>query len=117
METFIWPVKFERRENVTFSSIKVQFNEGYKQRVGFGINNKNSEWDLSLVLLKEEAQKVMDFFDRHGDYKAFLWKHPDTGEMIPVYLDDGYQQEFIANNVKRLSSIRFVKAYGVRDAK
>lgn len=113
LETFSYPLKFERSEKVVFRSIKIPFGDGYSQRLGRGINKKRSVWSARAILQIKEAEKVIAFFDRHGDYTPFLWKHPDTGELITVYLDEGYENRFIAPNVKELSNINFVQVYGI----
>lgn len=76
LETFAWSPLNEPQGDITYRARTAQFGDGYAQVVGDGINNRQQSWPLTFTRRKEEAQAILDFFDRHAGYRAFLWTPP-----------------------------------------
>ena len=59
--------------------IKIQFGDGYEQRIQEGINNINQEFAVSFTNRpKEEIDDIMAFLDNKEGTTAFDFTYPDT---------------------------------------
>ena len=59
--------------------IKIQFGDGYEQRIQEGINNINQEFAVSFTNRpKEEIDDIMAFLDNKAGTTAFDFTYPDT---------------------------------------
>lgn len=59
--------------------IKIQFGDGYEQRVQEGINNINQEFAVSFTNRpKAEIDDIMAFLDNKAGTTAFDFTYPDT---------------------------------------
>ena len=61
---------------------KVQFGDGYEQRLSFGLNQNPKVWDLSFDNITEtESDTIEAFLDaRAADSASFSWSPPDDSE-------------------------------------
>lgn len=90
LKTFAFKVNMGASSDVRFSSAKVQFGDGYAQRVSRGINNKVADWsgqktgDFDTVI-----KPIMDFLDEHKGVKPFFWTNPHG--ITAKYICAGYQ--------------------------
>lgn len=58
---------------------KVQFGDGYQQRLRFGLNQNPKAWTLSFNLAEEDADIVEAFLDaRANNGESFDWTPPNT---------------------------------------
>lgn len=58
---------------------KVQFGDGYQQRVTFGIHQNPKEWSLTFNVRDTDADVIEAFLDaRAADSASFDWTPPDT---------------------------------------
>ncbi|WP_337262962.1 MULTISPECIES: phage tail protein [unclassified Serratia (in: enterobacteria)] len=76
LETFNYCARVNPVGDYTFRVREVQFGDGYKQRVGDGLNNESQSWQLTFTNNEQITIEIRDFFKRHAGYKAFKWTSP-----------------------------------------
>ncbi|UNU73282.1 phage tail protein [Moraxella nasovis] len=77
LKTFGWHMNMGAAASVRQAVTKIQFGDGYAQRVSHGINNKRTDWSGAKTGDWQTVIKpIMDFLDEHGGVKAFLWTNP-----------------------------------------
>lgn len=76
IETFRWPTERGETPDIQYRVREAKFGDGFRQVVGDGPNNKEDRYPITVTGNKKETRKIMDFFDRHGGAKAFLWTTP-----------------------------------------
>ena len=57
---------------------KVQFGDGYSQRLTFGLNQNPKSWSLTWEVSEVDADTIEDFLDARGGAESFDWTPPDT---------------------------------------
>jgi len=58
---------------------RVQFGDGYEQRLIFGLNQNPKEWSLTFNVTDTEADEIEAFLDaRAADSDSFDWTPPGT---------------------------------------
>jgi len=57
---------------------KVQFGDGYSQRLRFGLNQNPKSWSLTWEVSEANADTIEDFLDARGGAESFDWTPPDT---------------------------------------
>ena len=57
---------------------KVQFGDGYIQRLTFGLNQNPKSWSLTWEVSEANADTIEDFLDARGGAESFDWTPPDT---------------------------------------
>lgn len=57
---------------------KVQFGDGYSQRLTFGLNQNPKSWSLTWEVSETNADTIEDFLDARGGTESFDWTPPDT---------------------------------------
>lgn len=57
---------------------KVQFGDGYSQRLTFGLNQNPKSWSLTWEVSEANADTIEDFLDARGGAESFDWIPPDT---------------------------------------
>lgn len=80
IETFSWPTSRGETPDIQYRVRESRFGEGYRQVVGDGPNNKEDSYPVTITATRARTLQVMDFLDRHGGSKAFLWTTP-LGEL------------------------------------
>lgn len=56
---------------------KVQFGDGYQQRVTFGLNQNAKKWSLTFMVNDTDADTIEAFLDaRAADADSFEWTPP-----------------------------------------
>jgi len=60
---------------------KVQFGDGYEQRLRFGLNQNPKAWDITWNnITNADANTIEDFLNARAlDYASFTWTPPDSG--------------------------------------
>lgn len=76
IETFKWRVESNVDASIDYRVIEVQFGDGYAQISSDGINTKNEQYTIRVHALRNEANNIMAFFDRHKGAKSFFWTTP-----------------------------------------
>ena len=80
IETFSGPTERGETPDISYRVRESKFGGGYRQTVGDGPNNKEDSYPITATVNKVQARTIMEFFDRHGGAKAFLWVTP-LGEL------------------------------------
>jgi len=57
---------------------KVQFGDGYSQRLVFGLNQNPKTWSLTWEVSETDADTIETFLDARGGAESFDWTPPDT---------------------------------------
>jgi phage-related protein len=57
---------------------KVQFGDGYSQRLIFGLNQNPKTWSLTWEVSETDADTIETFLDARGGAESFDWTPPDT---------------------------------------
>jgi phage-related protein len=57
---------------------RVQFGDGYSQRLVYGLNQDPKEWTLEFNITETEAAEIETFLEARGGAEAFDWTPPDT---------------------------------------
>lgn len=76
-KTFIWQLNMGASAKTTHTVSKVQFGDGYAQRIRHGINSQRTDWsgtktgDLGTVI-----KPIMAFLDEHKGVIPFIWTNP-----------------------------------------
>lgn len=76
IEKFTWPTERGSAPEISYRVRESRFGGGYRQVVGDGPNNKEDSYPVAVTGTKAQVHKIMEFFDRHGGAKAFLWTTP-----------------------------------------
>jgi phage-related protein len=78
MEVFVWPVRPGLSKSLEPRKKRVQFGDGYSQRIKDGINTQLRKHSLVVRCRPAAmADDVEDFLTRHDGVTAFLWTPPD----------------------------------------
>ncbi|CBA30122.1 phage tail protein [Cronobacter turicensis] len=88
-ETFTWCPRINAGGEVTHRVRRAQFGDGYAQASGDGINAHGQKWDLEFVGDESYITAIMDFLDRHGGSRSFIWQAPLKG--AGLYRCDAYR--------------------------
>ena len=75
-ETFVWSPRVNPRGRTKLRTLTASFGDGYAQRAGDGINNKVQSWPLEFVGAASAVSPIIEFLDRHGGFRSFLWTPP-----------------------------------------
>lgn len=79
--------------------LKIQFGDGYEQRLQDGINNINQTFSVAFSNRpKADIDDIMAFFDNKGGTTAFSFTYPDTNAVgaertVKVVCED-YSQSY-----------------------
>jgi phage-related protein len=57
---------------------KVQFGDGYSQRLTVGLNQNPKSWSLTWEVSEANADTIENFLDARGGAESFDWTPPDT---------------------------------------
>lgn len=57
---------------------KVQFSDGYSQRLTFGLNQNPKTWSLTWEVSETDADTIEAFLDTCAGVQSFTWTPPDT---------------------------------------
>lgn len=92
MATFTWIPDYEATENSRPRIRKVQFGDGYEQRLKFGPRTDPKEWDLVFMgRTNTERDEITDFLSARGGVESFDWTPPNQ-QAAPasfLLLEDG----------------------------
>jgi len=85
MATFTYTPSFSATQNSEPQIQKVQFGDGYEQRLRFGLNTNPKQWDLIFQHRTDtERDDILAFLDARGGWEAFDWTppHGDAGRFV-----------------------------------
>lgn len=78
METFNWPVRPGLSKAVEPRKKRVQFGDGYSQRITDGLHaNLRKHTLVARCRPAEIANDIEAFLEQHNGVTAFLWTPPD----------------------------------------
>ena len=77
MPTFTYVPSYEASENSKPHVRKMQFGDGYEQRIQIGLNANPKEWNLTFSNRTDtERDAILSFFDARGGTESFDWTSP-----------------------------------------
>ena len=77
MATFAYQPSYEATEVSKPRVRKFQANDGYEQRIRFGLNTDAKEWQLVFSNRTDtERDNITAFLEARGAYEAFDWTPP-----------------------------------------
>jgi phage-related protein len=83
---------------------RVQFGDGYEQRLLYGLNQNPKEWNLTFDLTDTEADEVETFLNaRAEDSASFAWTPPDTTTSYH-WVCDSWSRELYSVQRSRISA-------------
>ena len=86
-DSFTWNPDFGCEADHKPSTRVTKFNDGYEQRLNYGLNTDPENWNLSFSLREDtEATAIKAFFQAHVGV-AFSWVTPDGDTFLFVYRD------------------------------
>lgn len=88
---------------IKFNVRKAKFGDGYEQRVGDGINNKQQSWPLVFEGNEATLAPIKNFIDRHGGVRSFHWTPPGS-DKAGVYVVEGYSYVSVGGGLYSLSA-------------
>jgi len=77
MATFTYTASFTASESSQPSVRKVQFGDGYEQRLRFGLNTDPKIWQLTFANRTDsERETILNFLEARGGAESFDWTPP-----------------------------------------
>ena len=77
MATFTYTASYEANENSRPTVRKIQFGDGYEQRLQFGLHTNPKEWTLTFSNRTDtERDAILSFLDARGGTESFDWTPP-----------------------------------------
>ncbi|MDY0559575.1 phage tail protein [Pasteurella multocida] len=76
METFNWCIRPDYTIESSPRVTKVQFGDGYAQRISNGINTLLRKYPVVVKVDKQTAQSVDEFLARHKGVEPFYFNEP-----------------------------------------
>ena len=89
-EVFKWRPLTEPEATITHATLTAKFGDGYEQTAADGINNTKQSWPLVFRGREADIAPIKAFLNRHGGFKAFLWK-PPMGDEGYYLAQEGYR--------------------------
>lgn len=81
MPTFTWSPDYQASKDMTPKVRKIQFGDGYEQRVRDGMNNLPEVWSVRFVNRPiEEIDEIDDFLRNLAGADSFDWTPPRASE-------------------------------------
>lgn len=84
METFHWKVSPGMQVTDEPAVLTVKLGDGYEQRRAAGINSLLKKYSVTVNVRRRHVSALEDFLARHGGWKAFQWREPQTFRTICV---------------------------------
>lgn len=76
MATFTWSPDWTAKKKNKPRVNKLQFGDGYEQRISDGINTNPEEWSLSFSTDPTTVNSIDSFLEARAGLEAFLWTTP-----------------------------------------
>lgn len=91
-QTWSWTPDYGLERETTATVSKIQFGDGYSQRVRSGINTRQSSWSVTLTNRPFADVDAMEaFLDQHAGTEYFMWPDfndpTDTAKHLKVVCD------------------------------
>lgn len=103
MATFTWTADYGYSKQTQFKTRKTQFNDGYEQRVAFGLNTQPQVYSLTFSnRVNTEADAIEQFLQARNGVESFDWTPPQGGSAIKVVCDDPPERTPVAYNLNTI---------------
>lgn len=76
MATFTWRPDYGATNEVKPKVFRVDFGDGYEQRIANGINTKPRMWSLVFTKTKANIDDIEAFLEDRGAVESFDWTPP-----------------------------------------
>lgn len=104
MATFTYAPSFSASQSSKPQTRVVKFNDGYEQRLSFGLNTDLKTWDLTFSNRStQETIQITRFFESQRGTEAFSWTDPFGG--IGYYVCEEWSVEMAAYNLNNIRAV------------
>jgi len=103
MATFTYIPDFEASESSRPVVRRVQFGDGYEQRVTFGLHNQPVEWQLTFANRTDtERNNILSFLEARGAVESFDWTPPYGS--AAKWVCDEWSTTLVAANINTIQA-------------
>lgn len=103
MATFTYTPDFEASESRRPVVRRVQFGDGYEQRLTYGLNNQPAEWQLTFANRTDtERDNILSFLKARGAAESFDWTPPYGSSA--KWVCDEWSTTMIAANINTVQA-------------
>ena len=103
-DVFTWVPLVNPQGTVKLRTRKAQFGDGYRQKVGDGVNAKVQSWPFSFIGTDAEMAALMAFLDAHNA-QTFVFTPPGYGATPLYWTCDGYTHVPHGGGVTTVSAV------------
>ena len=103
MATFSYTPDYDASESQRPVVRRVQFGDGYEQRLAYGLNTQPSEWRLTFANRTDmERDNITGFLEARGATESFDWTPPygSAGKWVC----DEWSTTMIASNINTVQA-------------
>lgn len=105
MATFTWTADYGYSRQTRPVVRKVQFGDGYEQRLAFGLNTKPQVYSLTFSNRdNSESDAIEQFLFDRGGVESFDWTPPQGGGLIKVVCDEPWERTPVAYNLNTIQA-------------
>lgn len=95
---------FNAKRNSAPKTRKVQFGDGYEQRMVFGLFQNPKIWDLTWTAKSNTvADAIEAFFDGLGGQQSFTWIPLDESSSSK-FIVESWSRDFVAYNINTITA-------------
>lgn len=110
---FAWVPDYGAEKSVSFTVQRINFGDGYSQRVSSGINNQVGSWTATFSNRTiQVANAIEEFLEEHAGSRYFLWPLPsdpsNNSRRIKVVCEEykrsctGFERDTISMTLRRV---------------
>jgi phage-related protein len=104
MATFTYTADYGYQRETRPVTRRVQFLDGYEQRLAFGLNTLPQSYSLTFSNRDNtEADAIEAFLVARGGTEAFDWTPPQGGSAIKVVCDEPWERIPVAYNLNTIN--------------
>ena len=103
MATFSYTPDFDASESRRPNVRRVQFGDGYEQRLAYGLHTQPAEWRLTFKNRTDtERNNIRDFLEARGAVESFDWTPP--GGSAGKWVCDEWSTTLVAANINTIQA-------------
>jgi len=103
MATFSYTPDFDASESRRPNVRRVQFGDGYEQRLAYGLHTQPAQWRLTFKNRTDtERDNIRDFLEARGAAESFDWTPP--GGTAAKWVCDEWSTTLIAANINTIQA-------------
>jgi len=103
MAIFTYTPDFDASESRRPNVRRVQFGDGYEQRLAYGLHTQPAEWRLTFKNRTDtERDNIRDFLEARGAAESFDWTPP--GGSSAKWVCDEWTTTLIAANINTIQA-------------